>query len=298
MDHCLGVMSEIEIRPANGMAEMKDIEEIQLVIWGKDEREMMPAHLLHALQHNGAAVLSAYDGSKLVGFTIAVLGTVEGLTERIDQVAAARLKMYSVIAGVLDEYRDTGVGYRLKMAQRDFALRIGIRLISWVYDPLESRNARFNIGKLGAVCNRYLRNFHGEMAGINAGLETDRFEVEWWVTSNRAKGRAKQQRRPLSLQTLLDGGAVIVNKAAFDDSGLLVPSSDISYQPANLILVEIPADFQHIKQQDFPLALRWRMHSRTMFEALFRDGYLVSDFVSQMDGENRRSYYLLVHQDA
>jgi predicted GNAT superfamily acetyltransferase len=234
----------------------------------------------------------------LVGFALAVLATVEGLTERIDQVAAARLKMYSVIAGVLPEYRNAGVGYRLKMAQRDFALRIGIRLISWVYDPLESRNGRFNIGKLGAVCNRYLRNFHGEMAGINAGLETDRFEVDWWVTSNRAKGRAKRQKPPLSLQTLLDGGAMIVNKSAFDGSGLPVPSLETSYQPSNLLLVEIPADFQRIKQQDFPLALRWRMHSRAIFETLFRDGYLVSDFVGHVDENNQRSFYLLVHEDA
>ncbi len=270
MDYDLAVMDEIEIRPVQGMAEMRDIEDLQLLIWGKDEREMMPAHLCHALQHNGAALLGAFDGSKLVGFTLAVLATVEGLNDRIDQVAAARLKMYSVIAGVLPEYRNTGVGYRLKMAQRDFALRIGVRLITWTYDPLESRNARFNIGKLGAVCNRYLRNFHGELAGINAGLETDRFEVEWWVTSNRAKGRATQQKRPMSLQNLLDGGAVVANGVTFDAEGLPVPPLQTSRQTNNLVLVEIPTDFQRIKQQDFALALRWREHSRALFENLFR----------------------------
>jgi predicted GNAT superfamily acetyltransferase len=291
-------MGEIEIRPVSSLAEMKDLEEIQLTIWGKDEREMMPGHLFHALQHNGAALLGAFDGLKLVGFTLAVLATVEGLKDRIDQVAAARLKMFSVIAGVLPEYRNAGVGYRLKMAQRDFALRIGVRLITWTYDPLESRNARFNIGKLGAVCSRYLRNFHGEMAGINAGLETDRFEVEWWVTSNRAKGRAAQQKRPLSLQTLLDGGAILVNEVVFNASGLPVPSLETSRQPGNLMLMEIPTDFQRIKQHDFSLASRWREHSRTLFEAFFRDGFLVSDFVSCTEGDNHRSFYLLVHQDS
>jgi predicted GNAT superfamily acetyltransferase len=291
-------MGEIEIRPMQSLAEMKDVEEIQLAIWGKDEREMMPGHLCHALQHNGAALLGAFDGVKLVGFTLAVLATVEGLRDRIDQVAAARLKMYSVIAGVLPEYRDAGVGYRLKMAQRDFALRIGVRLITWTYDPLESRNARFNIGKLGAVCSRYLRNFHGEMVGINAGLETDRFDVEWWVTSNRAKGHAAQQKRPLALQTLLDGGAILVNEVAFNASGLPVPPLETSHQSGNLMLMEIPTDFQRIKKHDFPLAFRWREHSRTLFEAFFRDGFLVSDFVSHIDEDNRRSFYLLVHQDS
>ena len=110
MDQCLGAMGEIEIRPMQSLAEMKDIEEIQLTIWGKDEREMMPGHLFHALQHNGAALLGAFDGLKLVGFTLAVLATVEGLKDRIDQVAAARLKMFSVIAGVLPEYRNAGIG--------------------------------------------------------------------------------------------------------------------------------------------------------------------------------------------
>jgi predicted GNAT superfamily acetyltransferase len=291
-------MSEIAIRPVEGMAEMRDIEEIQLVIWGKDEREMMPAHLCHALQHNGASLLGAFEGSKLVGFTLAVLGTVEGLDQRIDQVAAARLKMYSVIAGVLDEYRDKGVGFRLKMAQRDFALRIGVRLITWVYDPLESRNARFNIAKLGSVCSRYLRNFHGELAGINAGLETDRFEVEWWVTSNRVKGRAKRQRKPLSYQQLVDGGANLINQATISSSGLLEPAPEIAQPQGNLALVEIPADFQRIKKEDFPLAIRWREHTRYLFESFFQDGYLATDFVSNVDGERRRSFYLLTHQDA
>jgi predicted GNAT superfamily acetyltransferase len=277
---------------------MRELEQVQLIIWGKDAREIMPAHLLHALQYNGAALLGAFDGTKVVGFTLAVLGTVEGLTERIDQVAAARLKMYSVIAGVLPAYRDAGVGYRLKMAQRDFALRIGVRLITWVYDPLESRNARFNIGKLGTVCSRYLRNFHGEMAGINAGLETDRFEVEWWVTSNRVKGRAKRHKRPLSLQALVDGGAVLVNEVTFNAAGLPAPPLEIIHAPGNLALVEIPADFQRIKQEDFPLALKWREHSRSVFEAFFQDGYLATDFVSQIDEGKRRSFYLLTHQDA
>lgn len=293
------VMTEFEIRPLQSIADMQDIEELQLIVWGKDEREIMPGHVCHALQHNGAALLGAFDGSKLVGFTLAVLSTVEGLTDRIDQVAAARLKMYSVIAGVLPEYRDAGVGYMLKMAQRDFALRIGVRLITWTYDPLESRNGRFNIGKLGTICHRYLRNFHGEMAGINAGLETDRFEVEWWVTSNRVKSRANQQKQPLPLQALLDGGALLVNEAIFNAAGLPVPPANYVSRPANLMLVEIPADFQEIKRRDFPLALRWRTHSRTLFEELFHSGFLVTDFVAYADEDDRRrSFYLLTYQDA
>ena len=292
-------MDIIEIRPIEKISEMRAVEEIQLLIWGKDEREIMPGHVLHALQFNGAALFGAYEGTKLVGFSLAVLATVEDLHNRIDQVAAARLKMYSVISGVLPEYRDADVGYRLKLAQRDFALRIGVRLITWTYDPLESRNGRFNIGKLGAISHRYHRNFHGDLVGINAGLATDRFEVEWWVTSNRVKGRVAKKRRPLSLQSLVDGGAVLVNEATFNTAGFPVPPPNYVSRPGNLILLEIPADFQKIKQEDFPLALSWRQHSQLLFEELFHSGFVLTDFVGTIDENgDRRSFYLLTHQSS
>lgn len=292
-------MSEIEIRAVQGWDEIMRIEELQRIIWTRDEREVTPGHIFHAFQYNGAALHGAFDGANMVGFACAILATVEGLDHRIDQVAAARLKMYSVMAGVLGEYRDADIGYRLKKAQRDFAMRIGVRLITWTYDPLESRNGRFNIGKLGAVCRTYARNFHGELTGINAGLESDRFDVEWWITSNRAKGRTSRERKPLSLESLLSGGALLTNESTFNSEGLLTPPPNYISHPSNLMLVEIPDDFQGIKQQDFSLAVRWREHTRTLFENLFDSGFMVTDFVRHKDNKNQqRSYYLLTYQDA
>lgn len=292
-------MEPIEIRPIKEISEMGAVEDLQLMVWGRNDREIMPAHLLHALQHNGAALLGAYDGDKLVGFCLGILATVEDLNHRIDQVAAARLKMYSVIAGVHPDYRNAGVGYQLKLAQRDFAMRIGIRLITWTYDPLESRNARLNIGKLGAICHRYHRNFHGELIGINAGLPTDRFEVEWWVTSNRVKGRVAQKRGALPLQSLIDGGAILINEAVFNAAALPVPPPNYVSRPGNLILMEIPADFQGIKEKDFQLAVQWRTHTQYLFEELFHSGFVVTDFVSTLDENgHRRSFYLLTYQDS
>ena len=207
--------------------------------------------------------------------------------------------MYSMIAGVLPGYRDGDIGFRLKQAQRDFAMRIGVRLITWTYDPLESRNGRFNIGKVGAVCRKYARNFHGEMTGINAGLESDRFDVEWWITSNRVKGRASKSRKPLSLESLLSGGALLTNESTFNSKGLLTPPPNYISHPSNLMLVEIPDDFQGIKKRDFSLAVRWREHTRTLFENLFDSGFMVTDFVRDKNsGDQSRSYYLLTYQDA
>lgn len=291
-------MSEIIIRSLETMDEIAAAEEVQRVTWAMTDLDIIPAHALHAMQHNGSILLGAFDGERVIGFAFGVLGT-EDNPNRVDQVAAARLKMYSVIAGVLPEYQQHDIGYRLKVAQRDFALRIGIRLITWTYDPLESLNARFNIGKLGAVCRRYLRNFHGNMTGINTGMPTDRFEVEWWVTQNRVAARTERKWRPLKLEALLAGGAVLVNEATYSESGAPVPPLNYVSRPGNLMLVEIPASIQHIKRADMSLALRWRMHTRDVFENMFASGFIVTDFVPHVDGQgNQRSYYLLTHQDS
>lgn len=291
-------MSAIVIRDLSTQAEYTAAEAIQRTTWGMSDLDIIPGHALHAMQHSGSALLGAFDGQELVGFVFGILATHE-IPGRIDPVAAARLKMYSVIAGVLPAYQAQDVGYRLKMAQRDFCLRIGVRLITWTYDPLESLNARFNIGKLGAVCHNYLRHFHGDMSGLNAGLQTDRFEVEWWVTSHRAEARATRKWRPLRLAGLLAGGALLVNEATCDAAGLPAPPLNYVSRPSNLMLVEIPANFQAIKRQDLALAQRWRAHTRDIFEALFESGFLVTDFVSHEDEAGRpRSYYLLTHGDA
>ena len=291
-------MSEIVIRALETVEEIAQAEQIQRVAWTMSDLDIIPTHALHAMEHNGAVLLGAFEDGKVIGFVFGVLGTEEN-PNRLDQVAAARLKMYSVIAGVLPEYQQHDIGYRLKMAQRDFALRIGIRLITWTYDPLESLNARFNIGKLGAVCRRYLPNFHGDMTGINTGLPTDRFETEWWVAQDRVAARTERKWRPLQLDALLAGGALLINEATINEAGLAVPPLNYVSRPGNMMLVEIPANFQSLKRTDMPLAQRWRMHTREVFENLFGSGFIVTDFVTHEDERgNPHSYYLLTHQDS
>ena len=285
--------AEIKVRPLTTLVEMAEAEQLQKIIWQIEDLELTSVHTLHAIQHNGGMLYGAFDGDKMVGFVLGIIGTVPG-DGRKDQVAAARLKLYSMEAGVLPEYQSQGVGYQLKLAQRDFAMNIGLRLVTWVYDPLESRNGRFNIGKLGAVCHTYCRNFHGELSGINAGLPTDRFEVEWWVTNNRVRGRVEKGRRPLSLNMFLNSGALLLNETTVNEAGLPVPPRYPLAPAANLLLVEIPPDFQTIKQQNFGLALAWREHTRHLFEELFHENFTVTDFVYDV-GENgcARSFYLL-----
>ncbi len=291
-------MNMIDIRPVLDVAEAKQIEDVQRVTWGMGEIEVLPGRFLHALQKNGACLLAAFDGDRVVGFVFGLLGTVEDLEGRIDQIAAARLQMYSAIMGVLPEYQGQGIGYRLKVAQREFALRIGVRLITWTYDPLESRNAFFNIGKLGVVCHRYFRNFHGELGGINRGLPTDRFYIDWWVTSNRVKGRLSSNRAPLSYSAFSGGGAELINLAS-RQGAWPVPPDTFSQSDSRLLLVEIPANIQFIKEGNQDLAVAWREHTRNLFEYYFDRNYLVTDFVRNRDEDGfERSYYVLTFGDS
>ena len=290
-------MSSIDIRPVTDTDDAKQIEDVQRITWGMADSELLPGRFLHALQHNGACLYGAFDGDKVVGFVFGLLGTVQDL-DRIDEVAAARLQMYSAIMGVLPDYQGQGLGYRLKFAQREFALRNGIRLVTWTYDPLESLNAYFNVRKLGIICHRYFRDFHGKLGGINVGLLTDRFYVEWWVTSNRVKSRLSSGREPLSFESYLSGGVELVNEATRGHDELLTPPGEFRRSEKRLLLVEIPAEIQSIKRRDMGLAIAWRDHTRHVFEYYFEKNYLVSDFVQHQDEDGfKRSYYILVSGD-
>jgi predicted GNAT superfamily acetyltransferase len=289
-------MDSIEIRSITDVSDARKLEDIQRRTWNMSDLEALPGRFLHAMQFNGACLLGAYDGSELVGFVFGVLGTVESLTERIDQIAAARLQMYSAIMGVLPDYQGAGVGYRLKVAQREFAMRIGVRLITWTFDPLEGRNAYLNIRKLGAICHQYERDFHGRIGGINAGLPTDRFYVEWWVTSSRADVRLSSRRPPLTLDNYLSGGAVMINQGTRDDRGLIIPPSDYERVNARFVLVEIPDSIQAIKQQDLELAVAWRDSTRGLFEHYLGASYVVTDFVRFEDPSGvPHNFYVLTH---
>jgi predicted GNAT superfamily acetyltransferase len=291
-------MTQLTIRPLSSHDDYEKTRHIHMVAWGVDAAETIPPLTVHALQHNGGNLLGAYADDQLIGYILGTLGAIEA-PNRIDQIAAARLKLFSVIMGILPEYQNQGIGYQLKLAQREAARRDGIRLITWTYDPLESRNGRLNIGKLGGICRSYYRDFHGPMAGRNAGLASDRFEAEWWITSNRVEGRVAQQRRPLTLDAMRGAGAVVVNETSFDAAGLPIPPLEFAHSNNNLLLAEIPSNIQAIKSADLTLARQWRQHTRQLFEYYFAANYVVTDFVFQPAENGRsRSFYLLTHNDS
>lgn len=286
----------LDIRALRNPEEMAQVEELQRAVWTGDETEIVPAHLLLAVAHAGGVVLGAYEAGEMVGMVFGFLGTDESEPER---VAMARLKHCSHMLAVHPKARSRGVGYRLKLAQREAVVAQGIRLATWTYDPLLSLNAHLNIRRLGAVCRTYRREAYGRMRdGLNAGLPSDRFEVDWWVTSNRVEARLSASRPPLDLAHYLEAGAEKVNPAGLRADGLPIPAGDESVPHGLLALVEIPPDFQSLKAADLGLALHWREHSRTIFEAAFGAGYLVTDFVYLHGETSPRAYYVLSHGES
>ena len=281
----------ITVRPLTTIEEFHMAEQIQRQVWPGSELEVVPLHLLSTVAHNGGLVLGAFHAERMVGFLFGFLGTDEG---QLTRPALTRLKHCSHQLGVLPEYRNQQVGYQLKLAQRDFVSMQGVRLVTWTYDPLESRNARLNIAKLGAVCQTYKREFYGDMEdGLNAGLPSDRFQVDWWVTSPRVKERMFGQRAPLVLASFTSAGASVLNPTSAGPAGLPLPASLIQAEAGNVALIEIPADIQAIKAADIGLARAWRLHSRELFEGAFASGYWVTDFFYEPVEGRLRSFYAL-----
>jgi predicted GNAT superfamily acetyltransferase len=315
-------MSRVVLRILETPEEMEAVEELQRQVWPGNEADIVPGHLLLAAAHNGGLVIGAYEtsesedleeeakpewgaispGALLVGFVFGF----PGLYETPD---GPRPKHCSHMLGVHPQHRDRGTGFKLKRAQWQMVRHQGLDRVTWTYDPLLSRNAYLNIARLGAVCNTYLREAYGAMRDVlNVGLPSDRFQVDWWIRSQRVNQRlSKRTRRSLDLAHFLAAGTTILNPSQMGADGLPRPPSAFQLgeienvnavqevQP--LLLVEIPADFLGLKAASPALALEWRLHTRDLFEALFERGYLVTDFV-HLPGTHARSFYVLSHGEA
>jgi predicted GNAT superfamily acetyltransferase len=208
----------------------------------------------------------------------------------------ARLKHCSHILGVLPEYSGRGIGFQLKAAQREAVIEQGVRLVTWTYDPLLSRNAHLNIRRLGAVCRTYLREVYGSMRdGLNAGDASDRFQVDWWVTSPRVTSRMQGKRAPLDLAHFLSAGAQKLNPANLGSDDFPRPSTSPASPDGMLALVEIPPGYPGLRARDLGLAQAWREQTRLIFTQAFSAGYIVTDFLHLKGERLPRSYYVLSH---
>jgi len=168
----------ITVRKCDGLEEFQRCVGLQREIWKEADLEVEPVTMFVVAAHTGGQVLGAFDGQRMVGYTLALVG----LRDRVAY-------LHSHMTGVLHEFRDRGVGRMLKLFQRDEALSRGIRLVQWTFDPLELRNAHFNLNRLGAICRKYQPNLYGVTTSpLHRGLATDRLVAEWHLDSARVVG--------------------------------------------------------------------------------------------------------------
>jgi predicted GNAT superfamily acetyltransferase len=286
-------MTNLTILLVETPEEMTLIEDLQRTIWPDSETDIVPSHMLITAVHNGGLVLGAFADEKLIGFLFGFPG-LEGTPD------GPRPKHCSHMMGILPDHRDSGAGFALKRAQWQMVRHQGLDHVTWTYDPLLSRNAHLNIAKLGAVCTTYRRAEYGEMRdGVNAGLPSDRFQVDWWINTRRVETRLGKHPRP----TLkLDH----VNRAGLRPLYALHPSTDNLPCPPEhvppfedrLLLAEIPVNFQALKSKDFALARDWRFFTRELFETAFKADYIVTDFIFDTNQGNPRGMYILTHGES
>ncbi len=257
-------MTQIEIKPITDAAGCTAVEQLQIDAWQMDDNlEVVPGHMLLTFHKNGGVLLGAFAGEQLVGFVAGFVGLM----------ADGRFKHASHMMGIHPDFQGKGIGTRLKLAQRQAVQQQGLNLITWTYDPLEVGNARLNIHKLGAVCRTYIPNLYGEIEGINAGLPTDRFQVDWHINSAHVANRLAGK----------DAGETAVPKhLILNPVGENGRPPETSKSPSKTRhFVQIPTNIRALKPQDIPLAQVWRLHTRQLFTSPFAQNYTITDFILQ-----------------
>jgi len=278
-------MPEWKLRVIETPGEMTTVENLQRLVWTAPDIEIVPKDLLLAVVHNGGLAIGAFVEDKLVG---AVFG-FPGFYTTPD---GPRLKHHSHILAVHPDWRAQGIGFALKRAQWQMVRKQGLDRITWTYDPLISRNAQLNIVRLGAVCSTYLRSAYGDMQdGLNAGLPSDRFQVDWWLNSERVKRRLSRRSRPALALAHYRAAEATLLEARLEGESMTHPPEETPVLNGTLLLVEIPFDFPTLRAVDLALARDWRFYAREVFEEAFTKGYLVTDFVI----DKGRSFYVLTH---
>ena len=268
----------LTFRPPHTIDEYRSIEWLQAQIWGS-KVDIVPLHMLITFAKEGGIVLLMLDNDAPAGFTFGF----PALT------ADGQLKLASHQAGVLPAYQTQGWGHRLKLAQREAALASGYTLITWTFDPLQGRNARLNLRKLGAVCNTYIPNLYGDMVdALNQGLPSDRFRVDWWLKSThvaqRIGGDFIEPDDWLDLYPVLNPAQPGPNALALPPDSIKPVADDPAY------LIEIPNSLSQLKAEQPQVALNWRLQTRQLFFQLFAVGYTAIDLLRS---PTNRNFYLL-----
>ena len=266
----------IVIRDLATTEDIRELEPVEREVWGLHERDVTPVTLLIACKEAGAILIGAFDGNKMVGFAFAFPALDEG-----------KISFHSHMLAVLPEYRDSDLGYKLKLAQRERALRARITEMTWTFDPLQSRNAHFNFAKVGVVSDRYKIDFYGRnSSSVLHQNGTDRLWVTWLMDSRRVLRRIEKAIRPEPLPTL----PALVR---FNGDGRPARSDLSEALARQRVIIEIPGDILQLEQKDPDLAREWRLATRWAFVESLRAGFFVAEYHRSVRGQQGPGAYLL-----
>lgn len=272
-------VNAIELRDLTTLHDFARVVSLEKEIWRlADGEDAVPLNILAVSVTRGAILVGAFDRAELVGFVYSFPGVRRG-----------RLTQWSHMLGVLPAYRSGGLGLRLKLAQRDRALGMGIDLVEWTYDPLLAVNAHLNFVKLGVVVEEYEENVYGaSVSPLHGELPTDRFVAQWWVgSSDVARRLASHTARD---RPSIVHGAPPVNALVHSGRWWACGEPDLTLHEARLT-VQIPTGFEEMLAGDAALARNWRERTRAIFEHYFARNYRAVDFV--LDREGRAGRYVL-----
>ena len=253
---------QIAIRHCTSLADYDHCVGVEHATWGPEIS--VPNGIFIVAHHTGGQVFAAYEGPRMIGFTLAVVG-VRKFGAHAGQITAHGNYtpfLHSHLTAVLDEYRDRGVGRRLKLFQRQDALDRGFPLVEWTFDPLELKNGYFNMARLGVIVRRYIPNCYGITASpLHSGIPTDRFVPEWWLDSDRV--RCIVEDRPLPHGRIADR-------------------------------ISLPRNVGEIKANDADAAIRIQSEFRARCERAFAAGLVVAGVER---GDNAVDYLLQPHDN-
>jgi len=261
--------------------------------WGAGFSERVPMAILKVSQRIGGVTAGAFDATgRLVGFVFGMTGVERG-----------RLVHWSDMLAVRPEWRDHGIGRRLKEFQRDTLVQRGVEVIYWTYDPLVARNAHLNFNQLGVQVVEYVIDMYGSDtdSALHRGIGSDRFVVAWHIggQSSRATDASTADARAQS------GSDVRTPDSAARDARVLNASDDrgvptipqLPQRPAESVLrVEIPLEIDRIQATSLRDAARWRATTRAAFTWVLQHSYAVTGFYR--DAERGHAFYVLSRKPA
>ena len=278
-------VTPISIRDLRGLPDYQAVVDLEREIWGyTDSGDLVTIPVFIITVKRGGILIGAFDPeNRMVGFAFSIVGFKDG-----------RATQWSHMMGVVPAHRRSGLGKRLKLAQRDRAIAAGFDLMEWTFDPLQALNAHLNFARLGVTCEEYVENLYGEStSALHRGTPTDRFVVQWRLSDPHVERRIAA-RGPLLIRASEAADAPTINRTVEVGKWRAPQPCDLSLA-ARRVWVEVPTGFTEMQQEAPDLALDWRLQTREIFKTLFTRGYRAVDF--ELQREHGRGRYLLALRD-